>query len=104
MGEYRPKSGADDSQQKYNYLLEAGFDIGTAVSATIQTLAFSFTGKSFPKWWGNTVSQAGIDYAAYNQKAFLKPLPEKGYFGPDPGNYPLYYPKDLLDGSRGVKH
>ena len=88
--------------EKYNFLLEAGFDIGVAVSGTIQTLAFAFSGAEFPNWWGNTVSTAGVDYLAYNQKAALLPIPEKGYFGLDPDQYPLKYPKDLLEGRKGV--
>ena len=74
------------------------------VSGTIQTLAFAFSGKSVPKWWGNTVSTAGIDYTMYNQKAALLPIPEKGYFGLDPNQFPVKYPKDLLDGTRGVRN
>ena len=90
-------------QEKYNFLLEAGFDIGVAVSGTIQTLAFAFTGSKFPKWWGNTISEAGIDYKAYNQNAARLPIPKVGYFGPSPQNYPLHFPKDLLDGTKGVR-
>ena len=89
--------------EKYNFILEAGFDIGVAVSGTIQTLAFAFSGKSFPKWWGNTIQTKGVDWLAYNQKAALKPLPSQGFFGPGQGDFPLRYPKDLLNGSKGVR-
>lgn len=41
--------------------------------------------------WGNTVSEAGIDYKAYNQNASLLPLPAKGYFGLEPDQYPLNF-------------
>ena len=83
--------------EKYNFILEAGFDIGVAVSGTLQTLAFAFSGKAVPNWWGNTVAKGGIDWAAYNQKAALLPIPKKGYFGLDPDQYPLHYPKSLLN-------
>ena len=85
--------------RKYNYILEAAFDIGVAVSGTIQTPAFGFTGTNFPKWWGNTVAQAGVDFQSYNQKAPLLPLPEKGYFGLDPDQYPRAWPQSVIDGT-----
>ena len=88
---------------RYNYILEAGLDIGVGVSGTIQTLAFAFSGKSMPKWWGNEIQTKGVDWLAYNQKASLKPVPSQGYFGPAPGHYPLKYPQDLLDGKKGVR-
>ena len=74
---------------KYNYLIEAGFDVGIAVSAIIQTCAFQF-GKSISlKWWGNTVSLQGVDFSTYaNQNGSLLPIPDVGYFGPRPGNFP----------------
>ncbi|KAH8816600.1 oligopeptide transporter 2 [Xylogone sp. PMI_703] len=77
--------------EKYNYLLEAGFDVGVAVSGIIQTFALQF-GKSITlDWWGNTVATAGVDYASYNQKAALYPIPEKGYFGLSPDEYPMKF-------------
>ena len=78
--------------QKYNYLLEAGFDLGVAISGIIQVLIFAFGNNSKGikiKWWGNTVGYAGVDYASYNQKAALLPIPAKGYFGLDPDQYPM---------------
>jgi OPT family small oligopeptide transporter len=76
--------------EKYNYILEAGFDVGVACSGLLQTLAFSFepSGGISLKWWGNEVSKLGADYASYNQKAPLLPVPSVGYFGPAPGHYP----------------
>lgn len=73
--------------QKYNYLIEAGFDIGVAVSAIVMTFALSWN-KIQLKWWGNTISTAGIDFVSYNQNGGLLPLPEVGYFGPAPGHNP----------------
>jgi hypothetical protein len=77
--------------EKYNYLIEAGFGVGIAISAIIQTFALSFTGVEVT-WWGNTVSTAGVDYASYNQNATLLPVPANGYFGPSPDQYPMNFP------------
>lgn len=74
--------------EKYNYLLEAGFDVGVAISSIVQTFAFDFPNVSL-SWWGNNVEQAGVDYLAYNQNATLLPIPQKGYFGISPEQYPL---------------
>jgi hypothetical protein len=74
--------------ERYNYILEAGFDVGVALSGIIQTLAFDFGSGVSLKWWGNTVSTAGVDFLSYNQKAARLPIPEIGYFGPPPGHYP----------------
>jgi OPT family small oligopeptide transporter len=76
--------------EKYNYLLEAGFDVGVAVSAIIQTFAFAFTGITI-SWWGNNVSQQGLDYQSYNQNSTLLPLPPDGYFGLAPADYPMQF-------------
>lgn len=75
---------------KYNYLIEAGLNMGVAISAIIQTFSLSFTGVEL-SWWGNTVSTAGVDFRAYNQNASLLPLPDAGYFGPSPGQYPMNF-------------
>ena len=77
--------------EKYNYLLEAGFDVGVAVSAIVQTLAFQFGPPVSLNWWGNTVATAGVDYLSYNQKAPLLPIPEVGYFGLPPDQYPMHF-------------
>lgn len=45
--------------EKYNYLTEAGFDVGIAISGLIQTLIFAFSngGEGIGlTWWGNTVA------------------------------------------------
>ncbi|CAJ2514139.1 Uu.00g022580.m01.CDS01 [Anthostomella pinea] len=76
--------------EKYNYLVEAGFGVGVALSAIVQTFAFAFTGIELT-WWGNTVSKAGVDYQAYNQNATLLTLPASGYFGPSPDQYPMKF-------------
>ncbi|KAH8647651.1 oligopeptide transporter 2 [Xylariales sp. PMI_506] len=76
---------------KYSYLIFAGLNVGVAISGLIVTLVFSFgAGKNTSfKWWGNTVAQEGIDYKLYNNDASLLPLPDAGYFGLSPEQYPL---------------
>ncbi|KAK7738441.1 oligopeptide transporter 6 [Diatrype stigma] len=76
--------------RKYNYLIEAGFGVGVAISAIIQTFALSFPGIEVD-WWGNSVSTAGLDYQAYNQNATLLSVPKGGYFGPSPDDYPMKF-------------
>lgn len=75
---------------KYSYLIFAGLNVGVAISGIIVTLVFSFgAGKNTSfKWWGNTVSQKGVDYQLYNNNASLYPIPKVGYFGLDPADYP----------------
>ena len=76
--------------QKYAYLVWAGIAVGVTISGLIVTLVFSFgagNGKSL-KWWGNTVQQAGVDYELYQNVGSYLPLPEKGYFGLDPVDFP----------------
>lgn len=77
---------------KYAYLLFAGLSVGVAISGLIVTLVFSFgAGRSYAgfNWWGNTVASAGVDYQLYNNNASLYPIPEVGYFGLSPEEYPL---------------
>jgi hypothetical protein len=76
---------------KYAYLIFAGLQVGVAISGLIVTLVFSFgAGKNASfKWWGNEVSQNGVDYQLYNNNASLLPLPAEGYFGLAPDQYPL---------------
>jgi OPT family small oligopeptide transporter len=76
--------------EKYNYLLEAAFDVGVAISGIIQTFAFAFTGITL-SWWGNNVSQQGVDFQSYNQNSTLLPLPPDGYFGVAPADYPMKF-------------
>lgn len=75
--------------EKYNYILEAGFDVGVAVSGTIQTFALDFGHSASINWWGNSVSTAGVDYQSYNQNSTLLPIPDVGYFGLPPDKYPM---------------
>ena len=82
--------------KKYNFLLEAGFNVGVAVSGTVQTLAFAFSGKKVPDWWGNKITTAGVDFEMYNQKGALLPLPKKGYFGLERDEIPMLYPDSIM--------
>ena len=79
--------------QKYAYLGWSGISVGNVVSGLIITLTFSFgagQGKSL-KWWGNDVQQKGWDYQLYNNNGSYLPLPEKGYFGLDPDQFPSHW-------------
>lgn len=78
--------------EKYNYLLEAGFDVGVAISGIIQTFALDFGSTSANlNWWGNMVSTTGVDYVSYNQNATLLPIPKSGYFGLAPQDFPMKF-------------
>lgn len=69
--------------EKYNYVLSAAFTAGVAVSGLVMFFAIGYNPKSL-KWWGNTVSGAGIDGSG---KGWL-PIPERGYFGLEKGSFP----------------
>jgi hypothetical protein len=78
--------------EKYNYLVEAGFDVGVAISAIIQTFALDFGANAVSiNWWGNLVSTAGVDYRSYNQNASLYAIPKDGYFGLSSQDYPTKF-------------
>ncbi|KAF1344780.1 OPT oligopeptide transporter protein-domain-containing protein [Delphinella strobiligena] len=40
---------------KYNYVLAAALDTGTAISGILIFFCVSYPGYSFPDWWGNTI-------------------------------------------------
>jgi OPT family small oligopeptide transporter len=69
--------------EKYTYVLSSGLSAGVAFSAIIIFFAVQYKPKDL-NWWGNSVSTSGIDGNA----VALKPIPEKGFFGPPPGSYP----------------
>ncbi|KAI0481607.1 oligopeptide transporter 2 [Xylaria cf. heliscus] len=76
---------------KYAYLVFAGLSVGIAISGLIITLVFSFgagQNTSF-SWWGNNVPTQGVDYKLYNNNASLLPLPDSGFFGLPPDQYPV---------------
>ncbi|KAG6030530.1 hypothetical protein E4U41_007811 [Claviceps citrina] len=68
---------------KYNYVLSAALTAGVAISALVQFFAVGYHPVSL-KWWGNTVSTAGMD----GKQVGWLPIPERGYFGPEKGQYP----------------
>ncbi|TWU70544.1 hypothetical protein ED733_000623 [Metarhizium rileyi] len=68
---------------KYNYVLSAALTAGLAVSALIMFFAVGYHPKSLT-WWGNTVSTAGVD----GQQVGWMPIPDRGYFGPEKGDFP----------------
>uniref|UniRef100_A0A060T5C3 ARAD1C10934p n=1 Tax=Blastobotrys adeninivorans TaxID=409370 RepID=A0A060T5C3_BLAAD len=69
--------------EKYNYVLYSALSAGIALSAIIIFFAVQYHPKDL-NWWGNTVMYAGQDGLGGPRL----PLPEKGYFGLDPGTYP----------------
>ncbi|KAK9366184.1 OPT oligopeptide transporter protein-domain-containing protein [Lipomyces kononenkoae] len=71
--------------EKYNYVLSSAMDAGIAFSAIIIFFAVDYHAKNL-RWWGNTVSHAGIDGGVENQVQLE--LPAIGYFGSKPGEYP----------------
>ncbi|KAK9454020.1 OPT oligopeptide transporter protein-domain-containing protein [Dipodascopsis uninucleata] len=71
--------------EKYNYVLSAALTAGVAFSAIIIFFSVQYEGKTV-SWWGNTVISAGVDGGKGRQTRLE--LPEKGYFGLDPGTYP----------------
>lgn len=68
---------------KYNYVLSAALTAGLAVSALIMFFAVGYHPVSL-KWWGNTVSTAGVD----GKQVGWLPIPERGFFGPEKGSFP----------------
>ncbi|KAK5113150.1 hypothetical protein LTR85_010968 [Meristemomyces frigidus] len=68
---------------KYNYILAAGLDTGTALSGIIIFFAVSYNGYTFPDWWGNTVFENTADGLGLAWKQ----LPARGYFGPANGTW-----------------
>jgi OPT family oligopeptide transporter len=68
---------------KYNYVLAAALDTGTALSGIIIFFCISYPGAVFPSWWGNTVF---VNTADGNGVPYLD-LPESGYFGPPNGTW-----------------
>lgn len=69
--------------EKYVYILGSAMNTGIAVSAIVIFFALQYTNVNL-SWWGNNVSGAGLDL----QGPPLKPIPAKGFFGPDSANFP----------------
>ncbi|ORX34771.1 oligopeptide transporter 2 [Kockovaella imperatae] len=78
---------------KYAFLLFAGLSVGGTISGFISTLIFSFgagKGASFD-YKANTIGKTGVDWKLYNNEISYLPLPEVGYFGLAPGDYPVNF-------------
>ncbi|KAK9365622.1 OPT oligopeptide transporter protein-domain-containing protein [Lipomyces kononenkoae] len=71
--------------QKYAYVMSSAFNTGLTLAAIVIFFAVLYVPRPLD-WWGNTVSYAGIDGGVGQQS--LLPLPEKGYFGPQMGQFP----------------
>ncbi|GKT92254.1 oligopeptide transporter protein [Colletotrichum tofieldiae] len=69
--------------EKYNYVLSAALTAGVAVSALVMFFAVGYNPIAL-KWWGNTVSGAGVD----GRQIGILPIPGRGYFGPERGAFP----------------
>ncbi|WVQ97983.1 OPT family small oligopeptide transporter [Kwoniella sp. CBS 9459] len=68
---------------KYCYILSIGLTIGAALSGVAQFFFITYPGGRMPSWWGTTVHLSGCD----GRGCPLLNLPERGYFGPGPGEY-----------------
>lgn len=69
--------------RKYAYVFSAAMDTGVALSAIVIFFAVQYNDYAL-SWWGNNVSNAGVDGSTIP----TPPLPDVGYFGPGPGTYP----------------
>ncbi|KAK7202414.1 putative oligopeptide transporter [Myxozyma melibiosi] len=67
---------------KYNYILSSGLTAGTAFSGILIFFALQYTSTTL-KWWGTTVSSAGVDGSGI---ATLYQAPVDG-FGPPVGSW-----------------
>ncbi|TIA25895.1 small oligopeptide transporter, OPT family [Aureobasidium pullulans] len=68
---------------KYNYVLAAAVDTGTAVAGIVIFFAVSYPGYSMPDWWGTTVFANTLDAVGVSNL----PLPASGFFGPANGTW-----------------
>lgn len=66
---------------KYNYVLVAALDTGTALSGIIIFLAVSYN--NYSDWWGSTVY---LNTADGNDTAYY-PVTASGMFGPASGSW-----------------
>ncbi|RAH72932.1 OPT superfamily oligopeptide transporter [Aspergillus aculeatinus CBS 121060] len=68
--------------KKYNYLLQAAMDTGTAIATIIIFFALTYNGITL-SWWGNNV---GSDTDDTNSVPWLT-VPTGGHFGKGPGEF-----------------
>lgn len=69
--------------EKYTYVLYSSLTAGVALSAVIIFFSVQYHPKDL-SWWGNNVPYAGADGEGYP----LLDIPDIGYFGPSPADYP----------------
>ncbi|KAH8899059.1 OPT superfamily oligopeptide transporter [Thozetella sp. PMI_491] len=79
---YYIRKRAFDWWKRYNYLLQAAMDTGTALATIIIFFALSYNGIQL-KWWGNTV---GSNTADAKGTPWLT-VPKGSHFGPGPGEF-----------------
>lgn len=74
---------------KYNYVLSAALDAGTAISVVLvyfclqYPLNGSIAANTIQRWWGNTVFRNTVDW---NQQPLIEPT-QGSKFGPDQGGW-----------------
>ena len=66
-----------------NCSVTSSLTAGVAICALIKFFAVDYNPISV-KWWGNTVSGAGVDGSGVG----IFPIPARGYFGPERGTFP----------------
>ncbi|CCO37541.1 Sexual differentiation process protein isp4 [Rhizoctonia solani AG-1 IB] len=68
--------------QKYNYVLTSALTCGVAIAAIVTFFALQWSGIEID-WRGNSIVGEGCDGTGCP----LLPVPEKGYWGPGPGEF-----------------
>ncbi|CAE6449591.1 unnamed protein product [Rhizoctonia solani] len=68
--------------QKYNYVLTSSLTCGVAIAAVVTFFALQWSGVEID-WRGNSIVSEGCD----GKGCPLLPVPEKGYWGPGPGEF-----------------
>ncbi|CAE7182909.1 unnamed protein product [Rhizoctonia solani] len=68
--------------QKYNYVLTSALTCGVAIAAIVTFFALQWAGIEID-WRGNSIVSEGCD----GKGCPLVPVPEKGYWGPGPGEF-----------------
>ncbi|ANB15349.1 Opt2p [Sugiyamaella lignohabitans] len=76
--------------RKYNYILYAALNTGVAWAQIIVFFSTGYKHLVSINWWGNTVSQGGVNATGYDYNGVpLSTTPDIGYFGPAPGTFPV---------------
>ncbi|KAJ5221548.1 uncharacterized protein N7469_010435 [Penicillium citrinum] len=79
---YLIRKRAFDWWKRYNYLLQAAMDTGTAIATIVIFFALGYHAVKF-NWWGNTVGSNTYDAKSVPWLA----VPEGGHFGKGPGEF-----------------